>query len=241
LLTYLWALALAGIWAAPFASAADLPDWSGVWVPAERNIFDPNALPPPSEGAIPGYFPDTSYAREYPPYTSAYEARYEAVLAQTKSGMATDPVGKCLPPGFPRIMTTPMPLEFILEPHRTTILFEGFFQLRRIWTDGRAHPDDLELTYNGHSIGHWEGDTLVVDTVGLRGDTIFDVTGAPHSDAPRVTERIRRTGPNTREDQLTLDDSKAFTKPWVVTRIYRREPNWEIAEYVCEENNRTLD
>jgi hypothetical protein len=220
------------------APAPRLPDWSGIWNPAERNIFDPNALPPPAAGGIPSFLPDTSYAREYPPYNAEYEARYEATLAKTRAGIATDPSGSCWPPGFPRIMTTPYPHEYIIQPHRVTILFEANGQTRRIWTDGRGHPDALDPTFNGHSIGRWEGDTLVVDTVGLRADTLFDVTGAPHSDAIHVTERIRRRDADTMEDRITVEDPKAFTKPWTVTRTYKREPTWEIAEYVCEENNR---
>ena len=233
------ACAIASAPAAALAAArAGLPDWSGVWNPAEANIFDPHALPPPAANAIPGYFPETSSAREYPPYTAEYEAKYKATLDLAVKGVGTDPTGVCIPPGFPRIMTTPMPMEYILEPHRVTILFEGYFQVRRIWTDGRPHPAEAELTYNGHSTGRWEGDTLVVDTVGLRGDTIFDVTGAPHSDAMHVTERIRRTGPDMMEDRITVEDPKAFTRPWVVTRTYKRQPAWQIAEYVCEENQR---
>jgi hypothetical protein len=237
-LSGLCATAVGAMLAGGAQAAAKLPDWSGVWNPAERNIFDPVALPPPTAGAIPGYFPETSSAREYPPYTPEYEAKYEAVLKLAASGVGIDPTGTCLPPGFPRVMTTPMPLEFIVEPHRTTILLEAWFQVRRIWTDGRPHPADLEPSFNGHSVGRWEGDTLVVDTVGLRGDTPFDVTGAPHSDAMHVTERIRRRDRDTLEDRITVEDPKAFTRPWTVTRTYHREPDWQIAEYVCEENQR---
>jgi hypothetical protein len=214
-----------------------LPDWSRVWNPAERNIFDPQALPPVNKGEE-GYLPDTSYAREYPPYTADYNARYEATLKRTAQGFGTDPTGRCLPPGFPRMMNTPFPLEFIIEPGRTTILFEAWGQTRRIWTDGRPHPKDLDPTYSGHSIGHWDGDTLAVDTVGMREDTNFDVTGAPHSDAIHVMERLRRRNAGTIEDRITVEDPKAFTRPWTVTRTYSRKPGWQIAEFVCLENQR---
>jgi hypothetical protein len=214
-----------------------LPDWTGVWNPSERNIFDPTTLPPIPKNAA-GYFPESSYAREYPPYTPGYEARYIAVLKRTAEGFATDPVGSCLPPGFPRLMGTPFPLEFVLEAGRVTILFEAWSQTRRIWTDGRPHPTDPDPSYNGHSIGHWEGDTLVIDTVGMRDDTTYDVTGAPHSDALHVMERMRKRDPETIEDVITVEDRKAFTKPWTVTRTYGKRAGWEIAEYVCEENQR---
>ena len=237
------ALALLGLAGAADAAApakkraVRLPDWSGVWNPAERNIFDPQALPPVRKGEE-GFLPDTSYAREYPPYTPEYAARYEATLKRTREGFGTDPSGRCIPPGFPRIMNTPFPLEFIIAPERTTILFEAWGQTRRIWTDGRGHPKDPDPAYNGDSIGHWEGDTLVIDTVGMRDDVNFDVTGAPHSDAIHATERMRRRNADTIEDRITVEDPKAFTRPWTVTRTYTRKPGWKIAEFVCVENQR---
>jgi hypothetical protein len=232
------ALVLAAGSAHAATAPAKLPDWSGIWNPAEKNVFDPNALPPPKEGSVTAFLPEASYAREYPPYNAEYEARYEATLAKTASGIATDPSGMCWPPGFPRMMGTPYPMEYILQPNRVTMLFEANGQTRRIWTDGRKHPVDPDPTFNGHSIGHWEGDTLVVDTIGMRADTGFDVTGAPHSDAMHVTERIRRRDKDTMEDRITVEDPKAMTRPWTVVRTYHREPTWEIAEYVCEENQR---
>ena len=222
------------------AQAAGLPDWSGVWFPHERNLFDPTALPPTQrqvKDTASSLF-EASYERMYPPYRPDYEARYARKLKDTNEGRASDPTAGCVPPGFPRIMGTPYPLEFVVEKGRTTILFEAYSQVRRIYTDGSKHPDDLDLSYNGHSTGHWEGGTLVVDTVGLRGDTVFDVSCASHSDAMRVTERRRRTGPDTIEDRMVVEDPKALTKPWTVVRTYDRKPDWKIGEYVCEENQR---
>lgn len=223
--------------AAAESARRKLPDWSGVWNPAELNIFDPKTLPPTPKSST-GFFPEASYVREYPPYTPEWEAKYVAVLKRSAEGIATDPTGACLPPGFPRLLDTPFPLEFIIEPHRTTILFEAWGQTRRIWTDGRGHPADPDPSYNGHSIGHWEGDTLVIDTVGMRGDTNFDVTGAPHSDRIHVMERMRKRDANTIEDRIVVDDPIAFTHPWTVTRTYTRQPGWQIAEHVCLENQR---
>jgi hypothetical protein len=227
--------------AAPaLAAPAALPDWSGVWNPRERNLFDPSSLKPAERKAkdTQSSLFEASYLRMYPPYRPDYEARYETTLKNTAAGVGSDPTAACLPPGFPRIMGTPYPLEFMVQPDRVTILFEAFGQTRRIWTDGRRHPDDLDPSYNGHSIGHWEGDILVVDTVGLRGDTVFDVSGAAHSDAIHVTERIRRTSADSIEDQMVVEDPKALTRPWPVTRTYERKPDWQMAEYVCEENQR---
>jgi hypothetical protein len=210
------------------------PDWSGIWNPAELNIFDPTARARPENKK------DSSAAvmREFPPYNSEWEARYRKVLADNLAGKPTDPTAGCVPGGMPRIMTTPYPFEFVIQPNRVLVLHEISSQVRRIWTDGRKHPQDPDLTYMGHSIGHWEGDTLVVDTVGMRGDTVFDVTAAPHSDKIHVIERIRRVGATKLEDRLVVEDPIAFTRPWPVVRTYDLKPGWQITEYVCEENNR---
>jgi hypothetical protein len=222
------------------APPAALPDWIGIWNPRERNLFDTSGLASASRNVSsnPLALFDASYLREYPPYRPQYEARYVTTLTNTQKGIGSDPTAGCLPPGFPRIMGTPYPVEFIVQPRQVTILFEASSQIRRIYTDGRPHPADLDPTFNGHSIGHWEGDTLVVDTVGLRGDTVFDVSGAPHSDSMHVTEHIRRTAPDSIEDSILVDDPKALTQPWTVLRTYQLKPDWQMAEYVCEENQR---
>jgi hypothetical protein len=224
---------VAALAAASLAEAADLPDWSGVWMPHERNIFDPTAF------AVPAHVGKGAQdIREFPPYKPDWEARYIKVLAENKQGKPTDPTASCQPGGMPRIMGTPYPLELVIQPNRVIVLHEISSQVRRIWTDGRGHPADLDPTFMGHTIGHWEGDTLVTDTVGLRGDTVFDVTAAPHSDKIHVSERMRRASPTVFEDIITVDDPVAFTHPWTVTRTYDLKPTWEISEYVCEENNR---
>ena len=155
-------------------------------------------------------------------------------------GEAHDPGASCIPPGIPRLLSSPYSWEFVVTPDRVYFLKELQHDILRIYTDGRSHPpsDDLDPAYNGHSIGHWEGDTLVVDTVGLRGDTWFDRTGAPHSDQLHIVMRMRKVSPDLIENTMTLTDPVAFTKPWVVTRHYKRAKNYDIREFVCEENNR---
>ncbi len=224
--------------AAPAAST--LPDWAGVWMPRERNLFDASALPENQKASPtdPLKFFEASYLREYPPYRPEWEARYVKTLTDTQNGIGSDPTAACLPGGFPRILGTPYPVEFMVQPKLVVMLFEANSQMRHIYTDGRKHPVDLEPTFNGHSIGHWEGDTLVVDTTGLRGDTIFDVSGAPHSDQLHVSERIRRIPGGVIEDKIVVEDPKAFTKPWLVTRSFQLHPDWDLTEYVCEENQR---
>jgi hypothetical protein len=209
--------------AAPPAAQA----WDGVWSPIENNMFDP------SGGRV-----DPNFGREYPPYKPEWEKRYVATLEASRAGKPTDPTAACVPPGMPRMMASPYAQELIIKDRQVTLLKEYQSQVRRIYTDGRTAPADADPSFNGYSVGHWEGDTLVVQTTHMRGDTVFDRTSAPHSDQIAVTERMRLKSPDVWQDVITVTDSVAFTKPWIVTRTYKREPSWDVLEYVCEENNR---
>jgi hypothetical protein len=220
------ALAVAGP-AAAAASPRGMQAFAGVWSAAEGNLYDPKA----------GLDGNREGVRLYPPYKPGHEARYSAQIAANRTSQA-DPTATCLPPGVPRLWVVPFPFEIMVAPDRVTIIHEMESQVRRIYTDGRDHPDELDPSFNGHSIGRWEGDTLVVDTVGLRGDTVFDRTVAHHSDKMRVRERLRLAEPDLLEVQITVEDPEVFTRPWTVTRHYDRQPGWEIQEYVCLENNR---
>jgi hypothetical protein len=219
--------------------AAGLPDWSGVWFPHERNLFDPSALPPAQrqvKDTASSLF-EASYERMYPPYRPDYEARYAKKLKDTNEGRASDPTASCVPPGFPRIMGTPYPLEFVVEKGRVSILFEAYSQVRRIYTDGSRHPDDLDPSYNGHSTGHWEGDTLVVDTVGLAPQAVLQ-QGVTHSKNEHIVERYRLSDPNMLEVKTRIEDPGVLAKPWETTAQFARHPEYSLAEYICEQNNR---
>lgn len=112
-------------------------------------------------------------------------------------------------------------------------------QVRHIYMDGRPHPADPDPTFNGHSIGHWEGGTLVVDTVGFVPYTPLGFNwGIGHSDKMHIVERFRLTAPDTLEVVTTIDDPLALAKPWTTSRIFKRHTNWTIDEYICEQNNR---
>jgi hypothetical protein len=149
-----------------------------------------------------------------------------------------DPNLACLPEGVPRFMiSVPYPMEIIQGPKRVLILHEGTSVVRQIHL-GRQHPKDLDPTYAGDSIGKWEGDTLVVDTIGFNDKTWLDGGGLPHSNALRVVEHIRRTDHDTLVDEFTIDDPTVYTKPITARQVYKLKPDWEIHEYVCEENNK---
>jgi hypothetical protein len=165
------------------------------------------------------------------PFTPWGETQFK--LADTK---VNDPNLACLPHGIPRLMFVPLPMEIFQVPGKVLMYQEGGNQLRQIHLD-RQHPKDFDtLTYNGDSIGKWEGDTLVVDTTGFNDITWLDHAGLPHSEALHVTERIHRVDHDTLQDDFTIEDPKTFTKPWTAQQIYKLKPGWEIAEYTCDNN-----
>ena len=149
----------------------------------------------------------------------------------------TEPVTRCLPPGMPYFTLAEYGLEIVQGRDKIAFFSEWMDAYRRVYLDGRKPPKDFEPSYFGYSTGHWEGDTLVVETVSLRSDTVLDRYGSPHSDAMRISERIRLTDPNLLEDKITVYDSKAFTKPWEFVRSYRRAGpgNDELRENTCAE------
>ena len=156
-----------------------------------------------------------------------------------------DPEGYCLPPGGPRMMATPYPMEIIQLPDQKRIfmVFEGATHIwREIYMDGRPHPqgDALNPTYLGHSIGRWDGDTLVIDVVGFNEATWIDYYGHPHTDQLHVVERISRPDKRTLRYEATIDDPGAYTRPWTVSWTIPWTPAGELTEYICQENNRYL-
>jgi hypothetical protein len=156
-----------------------------------------------------------------------------------------DPEGYCLPPGGPRMMATPYPAEIIQLPEqkRVLMIFEGATHIwREIYMDGRPHPtgDALNPTYLGHSVGHYEGDALVVDTVGFNEATWLDYFGHPHTDRMHVIERFTRPNKNTLHYETTVDDPGAYTKPFKMAWDVPWRANAELTEYICQENNKYL-
>jgi hypothetical protein len=156
-----------------------------------------------------------------------------------------DPEGYCLPPGGPRMMATPYPMEIIQLPEQKRIfmVFEGATHIwREIYMDGRAHPtgDALNPTYLGHSVGRWDGDTLVIDVVGFNEGTWIDYYGHPHTDQLHVVERFSRPDKRTLRFEATIDDPGAYTRPWTVSWTVPWNQTGELAEYICQENNRYL-
>lgn len=152
-----------------------------------------------------------------------------------------DPVGHCNLPGIPQANVIPYPFKIIQTPGQVTILYEAIRTFREIFTDGRGFPEDMQPNWLGYSIGHWEGDTLVVETAGQNDKTWIDTGGRPHSEQLRVTERFHRRNFGTIDLEVTINDPGAYTKPWTVKYEVRLLPDTELIEYVCTENNKDVE
>jgi len=171
-----------------------------------------------------------------PPLTPRYLEIHRRM--QDEARKLAEGAAGCEWPGMPTIMTYPYPFEILTTPGRITFLFEAESQVRRVFLDRAAHldPDDLDPSYNGDSIGRWEGRTLVIDTIGF--NTRRPVRGLPHSDKMRIVERITPVDADTIRNEMTITDAEAFTRPMVINVQYSRRPDWRIREYSCAENNR---
>src|SRR5262252_480530 len=152
-----------------------------------------------------------------------------------------DPEARCLPPGVPRMSTTPYPWRIIQTPKLIVIVYEGGAHIwRQVFMDGRPHDPKVEQTWLGDSIGHWDGDALVIETVGQNDITWIDAAGIPHSPDMKVTERITRPDLGHLEIVHTIEDPKMFSRPWTFTS----KPSMlkgELIEYICQENNKDVD
>ena len=201
---------------ADWAAIAKLPDLTGVWEVG------------PGRGRAGGAPPAG------PQLTPAYAEKRRARLANPPEDSLT---ANCLPPGMPGIMGQPYPMEFLMTPGLVTIVIEAYSQVRHIYTDGRALPDDPEQRFFGTSIGRWNNGTLVAETVGFSPQTDLD-RSTPHSDRMKIVERFTLADPDTMSIETTITDAEALTAPFASTRTLKRHRAWTIAEYICEENNR---
>ena len=153
---------------------------------------------------------------------------------------AEDTTSQCLPPGVPRIHTLTWPRKYIQVPGLLVILDEANTGFRQIFLDGRPLPEDPSPAFNGYSVGHWEGDTLVVQTIGLRDGLWLDRNGSPMTDAAKVTERFHRVNYGNMQIEVTVDDPKGYTAPWTVKLNQYIMINSELLENICLDNEKDL-
>ena len=214
------------------------PDLSGVW---DTRIASPR-IPAPEITSTDGPPVATFFdvGRNVPgglPFTPwAAELRRQRMASHDED----NPDAHCLPLGFMQLHTHSQPREIVQTPSTILIAYEANYGLRQIFTDGRSLPaSDPEPWWYGYSVGRWDGDTLVVDTTGLRDDGWLDVAGAPFTSQAHVTERFRRVNYGRLEIDVTIDDPKAYTKPWTVRVNQRLLPDQELIEFICNENERS--
>ena len=206
---------------APAPKTADgQPDLNGIWL-ASRAVFDLRQavkdIPLSPEG--------------------------KAIFDQRQATQSKDdPSGRCLLVGVPRITSMPLPIKIIQTKDEVTFLYETFHAFRVIPTDGRKHPDDLDPSFMGDSVGHWEGDTLVVDVVGFNDKTWLGAGGASlHSDALHVVERYQRVDYDTITYNVFIEDPKVFTKTWnTAPSFLSLRPGERLREYECIADNQDI-
>jgi hypothetical protein len=162
----------------------------------------------------------------------------ERAAAEKAGAPFFDTNASCLPSGVPRVLAVPYPIDIVQTPGLTVISIEVMHSFRIIHMDDKPPPADYKPSYLGYSRGHWEGDTLVVTTTGLNAYTQVDEEGRPKSSSMKVTERIRKVAPDFLEDTFTIDDANTYSRPWTARSRYQWAPDYRLAEYICEENNR---
>lgn len=217
--------------AAPAKEAAPPPDISGTWerYPEDWAGPDPDNPVPPN-----GPF------KLNEPYASAFADLQKRKAAANLAGtpIATSST-RCLPEGMPTIMEAIYPIQIVQTAGQVIVLAEFLTQTRRIWLNDSMPPaDEISPSFNGHSVGRWEGDTLIVETLGVRSDVTY--YGIPHTQDLRLTERIRRSDSETLEDHVTIDDPTVFAEPYSFTLTYKKS-DYRISEYICENNQVEVD
>jgi hypothetical protein len=179
------------------------------------------------------------------PLTAAGKSAYDKNVAGLKDGSIIDAARRyCVPDGLPRVLATPYPFEIVNgPPGQITIIHELNHQIRTIKMD-KPMPSEKELIsfpfYNGHSVGHFDGDTLVVESAGFNDKTFVDATGAPHTDEMRTSERIRKINPNQLEIVITVHDPQYYTRDWQARFVYTQRNDVRIEDYVCGEEHRDI-
>jgi hypothetical protein len=218
------ALVLSTLNARAQQSAGSVPDITGSWERA-RDASIPPQPPPPLKAQ----------------YLKEWQARQQAVReANAKGQPIAERVVMCLPEGMPGMMAGPFPFEILQSKGQVTIIQEAYTQVRRVLLDRQQKAvDDVEPGFYGHTVGHWEAGTLIADTVGIREDARFQ--NVPHSKDMHIKERISLGANGLLRDEITIDDPAIFEKPWTFTYGYQRMKDYQLLEYICEDNREYAD
>jgi len=223
---------------APLLAAAqqtyELHGLNGSWErwPNRAAGLGSDSDPPPEDLHI-GPIPEPPLK---PEYLDAWRDEQAEIARLTEAGLPpANNYSACIADGMPAMMQGMFPMEVLETPGQVTIIQEAYSQVRRIYLDGELPaPEDAEPLFHGHSVGRWDGDTLVVETVGIKEHVRF--RNVPHSPSMRISERIRLVGDEFMVNEVTISDPVYLTEPWTWTWAYRRFPGYRIQEYICENN-----
>jgi len=207
---------------APAPKTADgKPDLSGIWV------------------TTPGY--TGNVAKDLKPGEVSFQPWAETLYKhRVETESREDPQARCVLSGVPRENVVPYPFKILMTNGMIVILYEALHSYRQIFMDGRPLPKSPNPAWMGYSVGHWDEDTLVVESSGFVGDNWIDNSGHPGTEAMRLTERFHRRDFGHIDLLMTIDDSKAYTKPWNVHLVFNLTPDTELIEYVCDENEKDV-
>jgi len=212
-------------------------DFSGTWesrIPPSGRLggpMVPNTGEAPPLAAFVNVGQNMKDGLPFTPWAAGLRAQRMA------SNSKDNPDANCLPIGFMQLHTHSQPRKVVQTNNDLVIMYESNYGLRNIFTDGRPLPSkDAQPWWYGYSVGRYEGDTLVVETIGLRDDGWLDVNGAPFTNGAKITERFRRPAYGRIEIDITVDDAKAYTRPWTVRVNWRLGADEELIEFVCNEN-----
>ena len=218
------------------------PNWTGFWI-VPNGLLDTYRGPSGLQGQPAGLNTRSARRPDIPTLKEPYEAMYLEALRKSAAGELPDPVSACFPPGMPRVMVMIYGMEILQTPNIISITSEWGPASRRVWMDLDEHPplEEIDPTYQGHSIGRWEDDTLVISTVGIREDVPLDFGQLPHSPKLHVIERFTEVRPGVLVNELTVEDPEVFEEPWTSRYVYVYRPDYRLQEFVCQENNRNID
>jgi len=220
---------------APAPRMADgKPDFSGIWEAVKERVVDQVRG---TRQAAPEFLDIAGKRADPLPYLPW--AR-DIVQDRAANNGKDNPSARCLPLGMVMMHSGPYPRKILQLPGLVVILYEQNMEYRQIFTDGRALPRDPQPAFNGYSSGEWLGDTLVVQTIGIRNGLWLDARGNPITESAKITERIRRPNFGNLEIELTIDDPSAYTRPWTVMLNHAIRLDTELMEYVCLENEKDV-
>jgi hypothetical protein len=234
---------------APVPRAANRkPDLTGVWQIEASPIPELIELLPGGENGLGEDVPNKHFVNIYADYgfgkeplTPAAAAANMAILQRGQATSSNAPNIQCMPDGFPLVQTTPTPFKIVQTNDVTLVLAESSTTFRQVFTDGRPLPRDPQPSWMGSSVGRWEGETFVVETIGFNDRAPLDAMGHMHSTALKVTERYHRHDYGHMDIEITFDDPETFTKPLTIVLPARLRPETDLIEYFCAENERDRD